>query len=210
VEFGAWDGIYLSNCRYLFEKGWRGVFIEADVCKYRELENNYKTANRVICINEFVSSQISSKRGLKFDDIADLYFPTEEIDFLSIDVDGLDYNIFQSIERKPKVVCIEGGFAWHPDFHERVPDFIAKRNLQQPLAVMIELGRSKGYIPVCFNQNTIFVLIEYAHFFCNIQNDAVSLWRDAWNHENDDFRKNLLRFRKNSLIRSLEGDRFQG
>ena len=29
-EFGAWDGVYLSNCRKLFEEGWSGVFIEAD------------------------------------------------------------------------------------------------------------------------------------------------------------------------------------
>ena len=30
IEFGGWDGIYLSNCRNLFECGWNGCFIEAD------------------------------------------------------------------------------------------------------------------------------------------------------------------------------------
>ena len=29
-EFGAWDGIYLSNCRLLYERGWSGCFVEAD------------------------------------------------------------------------------------------------------------------------------------------------------------------------------------
>ena len=27
-EFGAWDGIYLSNCRLFYEKGWEGCFVE--------------------------------------------------------------------------------------------------------------------------------------------------------------------------------------
>ena len=30
VEFGAWDGINLSNARLLFEKNWNGMFIEGD------------------------------------------------------------------------------------------------------------------------------------------------------------------------------------
>lgn len=28
-EFGAWDGIYLSNCRRLIDQGWQTLFIEA-------------------------------------------------------------------------------------------------------------------------------------------------------------------------------------
>lgn len=31
VEFGAVDGILLSNCRKLYEEGWSGVFIECNV-----------------------------------------------------------------------------------------------------------------------------------------------------------------------------------
>ena len=30
VEFGAWDGCYLSNSRSLYERGWGGVFIEGN------------------------------------------------------------------------------------------------------------------------------------------------------------------------------------
>ena len=36
VEFGGWDGIYLSNCRALYERGFKGVFIEADTKKINE------------------------------------------------------------------------------------------------------------------------------------------------------------------------------
>ena len=38
VEFGGWDGIYLSNSRFLFEKGWSGVFIECDAQKFNTLK----------------------------------------------------------------------------------------------------------------------------------------------------------------------------
>ena len=47
VEFGGWDGIYLSNCRKLFDEGWSGMFIEADSNKFEELKNNYKNDNNI-------------------------------------------------------------------------------------------------------------------------------------------------------------------
>ena len=39
-EFGAWDGIHLSNCRLLFENGWSGCFAELDRKKFEDLESN--------------------------------------------------------------------------------------------------------------------------------------------------------------------------
>jgi len=41
-EFGAWDGIYLSNTFNLVEKGFNAVFIEGDVNKYNDLLNTVK------------------------------------------------------------------------------------------------------------------------------------------------------------------------
>ena len=46
-EFGAWDGVYLSNCRLLFENNWSGCFVELDKTKFSELKKN---ANHGICI----------------------------------------------------------------------------------------------------------------------------------------------------------------
>ena len=37
-EFGAWDGIYLSNCRKLVEEGWAGVFIEGNEKRFKDLQ----------------------------------------------------------------------------------------------------------------------------------------------------------------------------
>ena len=54
-EFGAWDGIYLSNCRLLYEKGWEGCFVEADNRKFIDLKKNYGNETKVKLINEFIN-----------------------------------------------------------------------------------------------------------------------------------------------------------
>ena len=55
VEFGAWDGLFLSNTRYLIEsKGYSAVLIEADKNKFHKLQRNYSHRDNVITINKFV------------------------------------------------------------------------------------------------------------------------------------------------------------
>ena len=85
VEFGAWDGIKGSNCRKLFEAGWKGVFIEADEDKYKQLKKNYNKYTKITCYK----ARIDSKENL-FDDVVDPYFKGKNIDFCSIDIDGRD------------------------------------------------------------------------------------------------------------------------
>ncbi len=42
VEFGAWDGRYLSNCFNLVRnQGWNGLFIEANEQKFEQLRLNH-------------------------------------------------------------------------------------------------------------------------------------------------------------------------
>ena len=57
-EFGAWDGKYLSNTYALFQKGWKGVFIEGDTEKYRELKSNFErnSGTDVWLLEAYVSS----------------------------------------------------------------------------------------------------------------------------------------------------------
>ena len=37
-EFGAWDGIFASNCRWWYEQGWAGIMAELDAEKFKSLE----------------------------------------------------------------------------------------------------------------------------------------------------------------------------
>ncbi len=209
VEFGAWDGKWLSNSKLLVDQGWSGIFIEADPKGFKELAKNYKDIQNILCLHQFVTYSENDLRGKTIDAILDKYFPNQEIDFMSIDIDGADHLILEGLKCKPKILCVEGGFSWNPLFTTRVPDKIAFKNLQQPLAVMIEIGKKNGYEPVCFTQNTFFIRKDLYAPFEEISNDAFSLWKDGWYSLPDDTQKWLLNFRAtNSQIRKIEGPEF--
>jgi hypothetical protein len=211
IEFGAWDGIYLSNARLLFCKGWSGAFIEADRARFTELQLNYRDFPQIRCVNEMVTpdaaeSDSSSSPGRSLDQIWRSELGSRHVDFLSIDIDGLDYRILETLEMRPTVVCVEGGFAWHPDFTKRVPDSVAARSLHQPLSVLIDIARRKGYVPVCFNQNTFLVDQKWQDHFLDTPHDAKTLWMDAWYYRSDGFRSYLIEFRSRNLdVREWEG-----
>lgn len=101
-EFGAWDGIHLSNCRLLFENNWSGCFVELDRSKFKDLKMNYQDSPNIILINEKIDpdkkniNELIKKNNIK------------QINLLSIDVDGRDLSIWKSLEVLiPDVVVIE-------------------------------------------------------------------------------------------------------
>ena len=101
VEFGAGDGINLSNTKLLLSKGWRVNFIECDSKKFSELLSNYAGNEKVAFSDcrvtaENVNQLFSENKG----------FP-EDFDLLSIDIDSQDYKVWEAIKVKPKVVIIE-------------------------------------------------------------------------------------------------------
>ena len=201
IEFGAWDGIHLSNCRKLYENGWRGCFIEADKQKYRSLVKNYEGSG-VICLNNFVYP--TTAEGDTVDSLYKDYMNNIDVDLLSIDIDGRDYEIFENMNLKPKVIIIEGGFLFHPCLRTKIPYNEAMNNVQQPLFVMFELAKKKGYTPIVFNQDTFLLrtdLYETNKYFKNIKNDCYTLWKSAfYNIYNESDRSWLVNHRKTNPI----------
>ena len=53
--------------------------------------------------------------------ISENFEENDEIDFLSIDVDGIDYYLFQEINFRPKIICIEYNFWYGKDLKCSVP-----------------------------------------------------------------------------------------
>jgi len=208
VEFGAYDGITISNTRYLWEQGWSGVSIEASAGPFEKLQKLYNNQPRMVCINAFVLPESSATNGRTFDEIAREFFPNKEIDFLSIDIDGADYLILESLECKPKVICIEGGFCWHPLLNTRIPDNYALQNLQQPLSIMTSIANAKGYTPICMEGGNLFLIRDdLSHFFSQVPQDALTLWRDGWRSLPQKSRDHILNWRKNhAILHRFEGD----
>tara|TARA_R110000824_G_scaffold158320_3_gene332129 strand:+ start:1236 stop:2144 length:909 start_codon:yes stop_codon:yes gene_type:complete len=173
VEFGAWDGVFGSNTRKLFLSGWNGILIEPDDKRFSNLQNNYRNDEGVITLKSF----IDLKDNL-FDDVVGK-FVTDKINFCSIDIDGLDVEVFETIKiHLPDVVCIEGGQMLNPIRKSRLPPDVAKHNIQQSLYVMNEIFQSRGYKLLCTYQDSFFIKEEYYHLF-NVKEDIFELYLDG-------------------------------
>jgi hypothetical protein len=100
-----------------------------------------------------------------------------DFDFLSIDIDGNDYHIWESLHNyAPKVVCIE-----HNGTIPHNIEFVQPKNMSvnqgaSPLALK-KLGKAKGYELVCVNiHNSIFVRESKYSLFGIKNNNLELLW----------------------------------
>jgi hypothetical protein len=100
VEFGAHNGVFLSNTKHLIDNGWMGVMIEGDKVLFQQLKKNM--GNDAICIHKMVKNvdEVLEKTPLESD-----------FDLISIDIDnGMDGYLWGNmVNYKPKVVLIEFG-----------------------------------------------------------------------------------------------------
>lgn len=154
VELGAWDGIYLSNTYALIkDRGYKAVLIEGDPKRYAQLCKNIPQEDvHKVCQRVSFDGDASLDRLLSATPIP------KNFDFLSIDIDGCDYYIFESLnDYAPKIICIEYNKAI-PNEVEYVQEknFAIKRG--SSARSLIHLADKKNYalvaVTVC---NLIFV-----------------------------------------------------
>lgn len=149
VEFGAWDGVHLSNtCALIRERGYRAVLIEGDQSRFVQLEANHPQPS-VIKINRMV--EFSGENSL--DAILQTTEIPEDFDLLSIDIDGCDYWILDSLKKyKPKILIVE----FNPTIPNEV-DFIQKANFSVKQGCspksLHKLAASRGVHPCCRHNN---------------------------------------------------------
>lgn len=154
VEFGAWDGKHLSNTWNLWHnKGWASILIEGDKERLQSLEENVHGFGKVKVYNIYVSADgINS-----LDNILTKSNTPPRLDLLSIDVDGDDYYIFQSLEKfTPRVIIIE----YNPTVPPELDIVQAPREYFGASALaLVNLAKQKGYSFVgCTDTNCFFVL----------------------------------------------------
>jgi hypothetical protein len=163
VEFGAWDGQTFSNTYHLMKQGeWSGVFVEANARKFQELLKTYEGNSRAHSINRFVTFEGENC----LDSILSQTPIAKEFDLLSIDIDGNDFHIWESLKSySPRVVIIE----FNPTIPSHI-EFVQPRDmsLQQgnSLLSLVKLGKQKGYELICVTRyNGIFVRSSLFHAF---------------------------------------------
>lgn len=154
-EFGAWDGMHLSNTRQLILNGWMGILIEADETKCISLNEKYKTNKKVFCINKYVDNDKNKLSAILCE--AGLTDIAKNLDFLSIDVDGTDYEIFKGLDIYPKVICVEVNAGHSPSDSRTVDREVAKNNVGQPLSLFSKTAAEKGFILSCYTGNAFYI-----------------------------------------------------
>jgi len=102
VEFGAWDGERHANTFALVRRGWRVALIEGNEGRFQALRQKTQDNPNVVAVKAWVRPT----GEYSLDSILDRA-SVHDIDFLSVDIDGDDYHVLASLERKPKVVCVE-------------------------------------------------------------------------------------------------------
>lgn len=141
VEFGAWDGKYLSNCAYLAQQGWSGCFIEGDGERYLDLMRNYCDNDKVEKVNCFVVPEGDNS----LDSVLARIGAPRELDVLSIDIDGYDHAVWEHLANfDVRLVVVE----YNPTIPANVVHIQNEYDqtcFGNSLAALWELGLKKGY-----------------------------------------------------------------
>lgn len=154
VEFGAWDGKYLSNTWALWhEGGWSAVLIEGDQERYQHLQQSIRSCTTVKAIHAYV--EVTGPCALD-NLLASEGVAPDGVDLLSIDIDGDDYHIWASLRTyRPRVVIIEYNPTIPPelDLVQRQGEYFGSS-----AAALTRLAGEKGYcLATCTATNCIYV-----------------------------------------------------
>jgi len=175
VEFGAWDGIHLSNTYQLISaKGYKAVLIEADRDKFETLCRNIPRPD-VYKICQYVGFEGASS----LDHILASTPIPRDFELLSIDIDGCDYFVFESLQQyRPKIVCIE----YNPTVPNEV-EFVQPKDFKVKQGAgaksLNRLASEKGYCLVAATlTNLIFVREELHDLVAGPQRAPLEAVRD--------------------------------
>ena len=162
---------YQNNSLAALKRCNKGLFIDGDNKKAIILRNVLKLfypAKKITVQNALVDiDNINQIKEQNFNN-------QEEIDFLSIDVDGIDYYLLKEINFKPKLICIEYNFWFGRDLSCAVP---YKKNYSidslsnyvgASLKALTELANSKGYHLIALDSacvNAFFIRDDLKHNF---------------------------------------------
>ena len=153
-EFGAWDGVHLSNTFALVEKGAKAVYIEGEPNKYKDLLNTVKIHKNIIPINSYV--QFDGKNSL--DTILSQTKIPKNFDLLSIDIDSYDLDCWEGLKKyTPKIVIIEINSSYPPGEFNRHNSPLEGNSFSSTLAV----AKVKNYSLVAHIGNLIFIHNAY-------------------------------------------------
>lgn len=208
-EFGASDGVSSSNVLHLVKsRNFTGMLIEADEARYRKCVENYRSYPDVQVFQGFV---LYDDAANNLDSWLARGNMKKDLDVLSIDIDCDDYYVWDNMKNyNPKIVVFEVN-SYRDPIYDELPkqpsnayniDLLRQQNpsrvaLGCSFISAVKLGLNKGYVPVSFTGNIIFVrrdlvekLREFPYKLSNNPYDYVelythlSMWGNEWYSNN--------------------------
>ena len=160
-----------NNSINIIKKIEKGLFIDGSEEKVFILNKIFKfiypkkklKAKNILINKENINSTISEN-----------FEENDEIDFLSIDVDGIDYYLFQELNFRPKIICIEYNFWYGKDLKCSVPyleNFVWEMGSLYSGASLLalnDLANSKDYYLIAIESscvNAFFIRGDLKHNF---------------------------------------------
>jgi hypothetical protein len=166
VEFGGGDGKTNSNTLSLLkEKDFTGYFIEADNNHFELLKQTAKEYVNIIPIHAEVDYKNTENSLTNL--LRNAGLQQRSPDIMSIDIDGLDYKVWESLTYyTPKIIVIEINSSL-PFNHIMNKEELSEKNLilrGTNFQTMVELGKRKGYSFVVCTGNCIFIRNDYVQY----------------------------------------------
>ena len=155
VEFGsAGNDTGMGNTAYLRRRGFTGLLMDATEPPYQS----------DVSTNNFYDVKIEFITASNINDLFTKYNVPKEFDFLSIDIDGQDFHVWNKLQNySPRVVSIEMNYHIHPGkdkvMHLNDSWVWAGNELSgSSVTALKKLGNSKGYalVATCMS-DAIFV-----------------------------------------------------
>ena len=174
VEIGF--DYYENNSINFLHKVNKGLFIDGSkekVLKLKSIINLFYPFKNITVLTKFIHKD-------NLNEIINSYYSKkEEIDFLSIDVDGNDYYLLDNLSLKPKIICVEYNFWFGSNIKCSIPydkNFIwNQKSLYSgtSLNALCSLAKTKGYHLIALESNCVnafFVRSDLSHNFNIIDN----------------------------------------
>jgi hypothetical protein len=153
VEICAGDGIECNSANLILNHGWTGLLVDGDEGNVQRGKRFYATHPDTFSFPpQFARAWVDRET---VNDLVERHGFKGDIDLLSLDLDGVDYWIWEAIEViRPRVVVAETQCIWGADRSVSVP---YRRDFSSPLIqgfgvysgaslpAFVRLGKRKGY-----------------------------------------------------------------
>jgi len=151
VEIGGNDGRYCSNTALLLQRGWSGLFVEADYGLYLKSKQNWAHMPEV------------RHQCCKVDERNINAFVDDTCTLLSLDTDGSDYRIFCGLESHPPIIIVE--------IDSSIPPLTDGLNADGGAGYysMTVAALERGYFVLCHTGNLVLVKDELKHLFPDVK-----------------------------------------